>query len=90
MLRALHDNIIVEQVYENLKRKSGIIIPETAREKQTEGKVVAVGPEYKGDAKIGDVLAYHEFMGIAFEWEEKEYVLLKQDQAVAAIENYEF
>lgn len=90
MLRPLRNNIIIERIQENLTRKSGIIIPETAREVQTEGRVVALGPDYKGDAKIGDVLTHHEFIGTAFEWEEKEYVLLTQDQAVAKVENYEF
>jgi chaperonin GroES len=85
---------MVERVDEEEKTKSGIIIPDAAREKQQKGKVVAVG---KGrindegkvlplDVKVGDVVLFEKYGGEDIKVDGKEYVILKEEGVVGVIE----
>ena len=92
--RPLYDRIMVERVEEEEKTKSGIIIPDAAREKQQRGKVVAVGKgrvNEKGeilklDVKEGDVVLFEKYGGEEIKIDNKEYVILKEESVVGVIE----
>jgi chaperonin GroES len=93
-LRPLHDRILVERVEEEEKTKTGIIIPDAAREKQQKGKIVAVGKGRvtdKGDVipldvKVGDVVLFEKYGGEELKIDDKEYVILKEDGVVGVVE----
>jgi len=92
--RPLHDRILIERVEEEEKTKSGIIIPDAAREKQQRGKIVAVGKgrvNEKGevlklDVKEGDVVLFEKYGGEEIKIDNKEYVILKEESVVGVIE----
>ncbi|HEY5037518.1 MAG TPA: co-chaperone GroES [bacterium] len=92
--RPLHDRILVERVGEEEKTKTGIIIPDSAREKQQRGKIVAAGKgrvNEKGevlklDVKEGDVILFEKYGGEDITIDGKEYVILKEEGVVGVIE----
>ena len=73
-IRPLQDRVIVQRIDEEEKTKGGIIIPDTAKEKPQEGKVIAVGPgkilengtKTKLDVKVGDKILFGKYSGTAF------------------------
>jgi chaperonin GroES len=90
----LHDRILVERVGEEEKTKTGIIIPDAAREKQQRGKVIAVGngrvndkgEVIKLDVKVGDVILFEKYGGEDLTIDGKEYVVLKEEGVVGVVE----
>jgi chaperonin GroES len=93
--RPLHDHVIVEAaVAEKAKTKGGIIIPDTAKEKPLQGKVVAVGSGYRGkDGKVlgltvkkGDRVIYGKWSGTEIKMEDKEYLVLKERDILGVVE----
>jgi chaperonin GroES len=90
-LKPLGDRIIVKRLEAETKTKGGIIIPETAKEKPAEGKVLAVGPgaltpEGKlipMNIKVGDVILFAKWGGTEFKFENEEYIVLKESDALA-------
>jgi chaperonin GroES len=90
----LHDRILVERVEEEEKTKSGIIIPDAAREKQQKGKIVAVGKgrvTEKGDVipldvKVGDVVLFEKYGGEELKIDDKDYIVLKEEGVVGVVE----
>jgi chaperonin GroES len=85
---------LVERVGEEEKTKTGIIIPDAAREKQQKGKIVAVGKgrvndkgeTIKLDVKEGDVILFEKYGGEDITIDGKEYVILKEEGVVGVIE----
>jgi len=92
--RPLHDRILVERVGEEEKTKSGIIIPDSAREKQQRGKVIAVGngrvndkgEVLKLDVKVGDVVLFEKYGGEDITIDGKDYVVLKEEGVIGVVE----
>ncbi len=92
--RPLYDRILVERVGDEEKTKSGIIIPDAAREKQQKGKIVAVGKgrvNEKGeilklDVKEGDTILFEKYGGEDITIDNKEYVILKEEGVIGIIE----
>jgi chaperonin GroES len=92
--RPLYDRILVERVGDEEKTKSGIIIPDAAREKQQKGKIVAVGKgrvNEKGeilklDVKEGDTILFEKYGGEDITIDSKEYVILKEEGVIGIIE----
>ena len=93
-IRPLQDRVIVKRVAEEEKSKGGIIIPDTAKEKPQEGKVVAVG---KGkvaedgtvrplDVKAGDRILFGKYSGTEIKIEGTEYLILREDEVLAVVE----
>ncbi|MFC1512699.1 co-chaperone GroES [bacterium] len=74
-------------------KKGGIIIPDTAKEKPQEGKVVLVGPGRETDegkvipmkVKVGDIVFYDKYSGTEIKIDNEEYVLIKQEQDILLI-----
>ncbi len=92
--RPLYDRILVERVGEEEKTKTGIIIPDAAREKQQRGKVISTGKgrvNEKGevlklDVKVGDVILFEKYGGEDLTIDGKEYVILKEEGVIGVVE----
>jgi chaperonin GroES len=93
-IRPLHDRIIVKRVEEEEKTKGGIIIPDTAKEKPMEGKVIAVG---KGkvledgkvqalDIKVGDRVLFGKYSGTEVKILDEEHLIMREDDILGVIE----
>ena len=93
-IRPLQDRVIVKRVEEEQKTKGGIIIPDSAKEKPIEGKVVAVG---KGkvqedgsqralDVKEGDVVLFGKYAGTEVKIDGEEHLILREDDILGVIE----
>jgi chaperonin GroES len=93
-LRPLHDRILVERIEEGEQKVGGIIIPDTAKEKPQQGKVVAVGAgkaDKDGkrvalDVKAGDLILFGKYSGQEIKVEGSEYLIMREDEVLAVIE----
>jgi chaperonin GroES len=93
-LRPLQDRILVQRVQEEEKTKGGIIIPDTAKEKPAEGKVVAVGNGKMGDdgkrialeVKEGDRILFGKYSGTEVKIEGEEYLIMREDDVLGIID----
>src|SRR5437016_12641058 len=88
-VRPLHDRIMVERLEEQEVKRGGIIVPDTAKEKPQEGKVIAVGTGKVGDdgkkipleVKAGDKMLIGKDSGSEVALEDKEYLIMREDDA---------
>ena len=93
-LRPLHDRILVERIEEGEQKVGGIIIPDSAKEKPQQGKVVAVGagkPDKDGkktplDVKAGDTILFGKYSGQEIKLDGHEYLIMREDEVLAVIE----
>lgn len=93
-VRPLHDRLIVKRLEEGEKTKGGIIIPDTAKEKPIEGKVIAVGTgKIKEDGikipmevKKGDRILFAKYAGTEVKIDGEEHLMMKEDDVLAIIE----
>ncbi len=93
-VRPLYDRIIVQRLEEEEKTKGGIIIPDTAKEKPIEGKVIAVGGgRIKKDGtkmpleiKKGDRVLFTKYGGNEIKMDGEEYLMMKEEDILAIIE----
>ncbi len=93
-IRPLQDRLIVKRVEEEEKTKGGIIIPDTAKEKPMEGKVIAIG---KGkvledgrihplDVKVGDRVLFGKYSGTEVKIDGEEHLIMREDDILGVIE----
>ena len=93
-IRPLGDRILVKRIKEEEKTKGGIIIPDTAKEKPQEGKVVAVG---KGkmteegkllplDVKAGDKILFGKYSGTEIKIDGEEHLIMREDDILGVLE----
>ena len=93
-VRPLHDRLIIQRLEEEEKTKGGIIIPDTAKEKPVEGKVIAVGAgrinkdgkKMPLEIKKGDRVLYAKYGGTEIKMDGEEYLMMKEDDILAIIE----
>jgi len=93
-VRPLHDQVIVQRLEEEERTKGGIIIPDTAKEKPIEGKVIAVGTgrNKKDGTKIplevkkGNRVLYAKYAGTEVKMDGEEYLIMKEEDILAIIE----
>ena len=93
-IRPLEDNIVIEPLEREQRSASGIVIPDTSKEKPQEGKVIAVGPGKMTDegklvsptVKVGDRVLYKKWGGNEIKLSGKEYLVVKSDDIMAVIE----
>jgi len=91
--RPLHDRVVIQRVEEEEKTKGGIIIPDTAKEKPMEGKVVAVGPGARGedgkihplDVKAGDRVLFGKWSGTEVKLDGDELIIMKEADIMGVI-----
>jgi len=90
----LHDRILVERLEESEQQSSGgIIIPDSAKEKPQQGKVVAVGNGKKKDdgtvvpldVSVGDTILFGKYSGSEVNVDDNEYLIMREDEALAII-----
>ncbi|MFZ5563861.1 MAG: co-chaperone GroES [Thermodesulfobacteriota bacterium] len=92
--RPLHDRILVKRVEEETKTKGGIIIPDTAKEKPIEGKVMAVGNGRVGEdgkripleVKKGDRILFGKYGGTEVKMDGEEYLIMREDDILGILE----
>jgi chaperonin GroES len=93
-LRPLHDRILVRRIEEEEKTKSGLIIPDTAKEKPSEGKVIAVGEGRVSedgvlrplDVHKGDRVLFSKYSGTEIQLEGDEHLIVREDDVLAVLE----
>lgn len=93
-LRPLQDRILVQRVEEETTTKGGIIIPDTAKEKPAEGKVVAVGSGKAGEdgkkvpleIKAGDRILFGKYSGTEVKIEGEEFLIMREDDVLGVID----
>ena len=94
-VRPLHDRIIVQRLDEGEQKIGGIIIPDTAKEKPQQGKVIAVG---KGkvkednsrqplDVKDGDTILFGKYSGQEIKIDGEDYLIMREDEVLAILES---
>jgi chaperonin GroES len=92
--RPLSDRILVERVEEDEKTKGGIIIPDTAKEKPAEGKVVSTGNGRMGedgkllpmDVKVGDRVLFSKYGGTEVKIDGIDYLIMRQDDVLGVVD----
>ena len=93
-IRPLQDRVIVKRLEEEEKTSSGIIIPDTAKEKPQKGEVIAVGPGKKNedgeaqplDVKAGDKVLFSKYAGTEVKVEGEELLIMREDDIMGVIE----
>ncbi len=93
-IRPLNDRVLVLRVEEEQKSRGGIIIPDTAKEKPMEGKVIAVGPGKMGDdgkrtpmeLKVGNRVLFSKYAGTEINIDDVEHLFMKEEDILAVIE----
>ena len=94
-IKPLGDRIVIEAIEQDEKTSGGIIIPDTAKEKPKQGKVLAVGPGAKDengkripmDVDVGDIVLFTQWAGSDVKIDGKEYKVLKESDVIGTIEN---
>jgi chaperonin GroES len=92
-VRPLHDRVLVKRIEEETQTKGGIIIPDTAKEKPQEGRVIAVGSGKVLDdgtlrpleVKAGDRILFGKYSGSEITLESEEHVILREDDILAIL-----
>ena len=93
-IRPLHDRLLVERLEEKEVKMGGIIIPDTAKEKPQEARVIAVGngkvtdegKKIPLDVKAGDKILFGKYSGSEVKIDDKEYLIMREDDVLAILE----
>lgn len=93
-LRPLGDRVVIKPLPREEVTKSGIVLPDTAKEKPQEGEVLAAGPgrldegkRQPMDVKVGDKVLYAKYAGTEFKLDEDELLILSEKDILAVLEN---
>ena len=94
-VRPLHDRIIVRRIEEGEQKVGGIIIPDTAKEKPQQGKVIAAGngktkddgKRIPLDVKEGDTILFGKYSGQEIKIEGEEHLIMREDEVLAVLES---
>lgn len=93
-IKPLEDRVVIKQVEAEQKTASGLVIPDSAKEKPQEGEVLAVGPgridengnRVEMDVKVGDVVIYSKYGGTEVKYGADEYLILSSRDILAVVE----
>ena len=94
-VRPLHDRLIIQRLAEGEQRVGGIIIPDTAKEKPQQGKVIAAGTgkvkddgtRQPPDVKAGDLILFGKYAGQEIKLEGEDYLIMREDEVLGVIES---
>ena len=94
-LRPLHDRILVQRIEEEEQKVGGIIIPDSAKEKPQQGKVIAAGngkskddgKRIPLDVKAGDLILFGKYSGQEVRVDDNDYLIMREDEVLAVIES---
>jgi chaperonin GroES len=92
--RPLHDRVVVRRLEQEAKTSGGIIIPDTAKEKPQQGKVIAAGigkvkddgTRQQPDVKAGDLILFGKYSGQEIKLDGEDYLIMREDDVLAVIE----
>lgn len=88
MIKPLSDRVLIEPKEAEKKTAAGIYIPDTAKEKPQQGKVIAVGPGKKDEpmeVKVGDSVLYGKYAGTEVTVDDTKYIIVKQSDILAVL-----
>ena len=92
-VKPLQDRIIVKRLAEEERTKGGLIIPDTAKEKPQQGKVIAVGPGKRDDGKLlpldvktGDTVLFAKYAGTEIKLDGEDHLILREDDVLGVVE----
>ena len=88
MIKPLADRVLIEPQEAQAKTAAGIYIPDTAKEKPQQGKVIAAGPGKKDEpmeVKVGDVVLYGKYAGTEVSVDDNKYLIVKQSDILAIL-----
>ena len=96
-VRPLHDRIIVQRIEEGEQKIGGIIIPDSAKEKPQQGKVIAAGAgkvkddgkRVALDVKAGDLILFGKYSGQEIKLDGEEFLIMREDEVLAVIDEAE-
>jgi chaperonin GroES len=96
-VRPLHDRLIIQRLDEGEQKVGGIIIPDSAKEKPQQGKVIAAGAgkvkddgtRQLPDVRAGDVILFGKYSGQEIKLEGEEYIIMREDEVLGVIEGAE-
>ena len=94
-VRPLHDRIIVQRIEEGEQKVGGIIIPDTAKEKPQQGKVIAAGTgkvkddgtRQPPDVRAGDLILFGKYSGQEIKLDGEEFLIMREDEVLAVLED---
>jgi chaperonin GroES len=94
-VRPLHDRIIVQRIDEGEQKIGGIIIPDSAKEKPQQGKVIAAGAgkvkddgkRVALDVKAGDLILFGKYSGQEIKLDGEDYLIMREDEVLAVLDN---
>ena len=94
-LKPLGDRVVIEPMEQDEQTTTGIFLPETAKEKPQQGKIVAAGPgarketgeRIEMDVQVDDTVLYARYAGTTIKLEGEEYLILKETDILAIVEN---
>ena len=87
-MKPLGTRVLIEPLVPEEKTQGGIIIPDSAKEKPQNGKVVAVGPGSKDEpmeVKVGDIVLYGKYSGTEVQFENNDYLIMSQSDILAVV-----
>ncbi|HOX47529.1 MAG TPA: co-chaperone GroES [Myxococcota bacterium] len=93
-LKPLQDRVVIERLSGEERTKGGLIIPDTAKEKPAQGKVIAVGPGKRDedgklmplDVKVGDTVLFSKYSGNEIKVDGKDHLILREDEILGVLE----
>ena len=93
-VRPLHDRIIIQRIEEGEQKVGGIIIPDSAKEKPQQGKVIAAGTgkvkddgtRQRLDVKAGDLILFGKYSGQEIKLDGEDYLIMREDEVLGVIE----
>lgn len=93
MIKPLKDYILLEKIETKTTTKSGIVLPQTAKEEKNiaivlevgNGKILSNGERVKPEVKKGDKVLYSKYAGTELEYENKKYIIVREDELIATI-----
>jgi chaperonin GroES len=93
-VRPLHDRLIIQRLEEGEQKVGGIIIPDTAKEKPQQGKVIAAGTakvrddgtRQPPDVKTGDLILFGKYSGQEIKLDGEDYIIMREDEVLGVIE----
>ena len=94
-LKPLGDRVVVEPIEQEEMTASGIILPETAKEKPQKGTVIAAGPDARDDSgkrialdvNVGDIVLFAKYAGTEYKLDGKKLLVLKENDILAVVED---
>ena len=90
--RPLHDRVVIRRIEEDEKTAGGIIIPDTAKEKPSQGEVVAVGPGARNDkgeliaVQVGDLVLFGKWSGTEVKIDGEDLLIMKESDVMGVLE----